>query len=140
MHQHIGVSRGGKTTKIHVIVDGLGNPIHVHLSAGNFHDSREAEAALSAVPLEGTVVLADKAYGSKAIRGFITASGANYCIPPKANEKPWPCDWHLYKERHLVECFFQKLNQYRGIATRFNKLACRFLAFVQLACIMIWLD
>ena len=43
-------------TKIHVVVDGLGNPIHVHLSAGNFHDSREAEAALSTVPLKRTVV------------------------------------------------------------------------------------
>lgn len=106
-----------------VIVDGLGNPIHIHLSAGNFHDSKEAETSLSAAPLEGTVVLADKAYGSKAIRGFITATVADYCIPPKANEKPWPFDWHLYKERHLVECFFQKLKQYRGIATRFNKLA-----------------
>lgn len=109
------------------------------MSAGNFHDSRDAEASLSAVPLDGTVVIADKAYGSKAIRDFITASGADYCIPPKANEKPWPCDWSRYKERHLVECFFQKLNQYRGIATRFCKLASRFLAFVQLACIMIWL-
>jgi len=51
-------------------------------------------------------------------------------IPPKANEKPWPCDWHLYKERHLVECSFQKLKQYRGIAMCFNKLARRFLTFV----------
>lgn len=117
----------------------MGNPIHVHLSAGNFHDSRDAEASLSAVPLEETVVIADKAYGSKAIRDFITEAGADYCIPPKVNEKPRPCDWHKYKERHLVECFFQKLKQYRGIATRFNKLASRFLASVQLACIMIWL-
>jgi len=94
---------------------------------------------LSDVSLEGTIVLADKAYGSKAIREFITAAEADYCIPPKANEIPWPCDWSLYKERHLVECFFQKLKQYRGIATRFCKLACRFLAFVHLASVMIWL-
>jgi len=138
--QHIGVSRGGKTTKIHAIVDGLGNPIHIHLSAGNLNDCTEAETCLSDVPLEGTVVLADKAYGSKAIRDFISDAGAGYCIPPKSNEKnPWECDWFLYKERHLVECFFQKLKQFRGVATRFNKLARRFLAIVQLACIMIWL-
>lgn len=139
VNQHIGVSRGGKTTKIHVVVDALGNPIHVHLSAGNIHDSTEAETALADVVLEGTVVLADKAYGSKAIRGFITQADATYCIPPKSNEKhPWECDWSLYKERHLVECFNQKLKQFRGVATRYCKLASRFLAFVQLACIMIW--
>ena len=42
VHQHIGVARSGRATEIHTIVDGLGNPIHVHLSAGNFHDPREA--------------------------------------------------------------------------------------------------
>lgn len=140
VNQHIGVSRGGNTTKIHVIVDGLGNPIHVHLTAGNLHDSTEAVSALADVPLEGTVVLADKAYGARAIRDFIVQVGASYCIPPKSNENnPWNCDWCLYKERHLVECFFQKLKQFRGIATRYNKLARRFLAFVQIACIAIWL-
>jgi len=112
----------------------------VHLSAGNIHDSTEAEAALTDVPLEGSVVLADKAYGARSIRDLIGESGAQYCIPPKSNEKnPWECDWWLYKERHLVECFFQKLKQFRRIATRYDKLAKRFLAFVQLGCIMIWL-
>jgi len=122
------------------VVDALGYPIHVHLSAGNLHDSTEAETALSDVPLEGTIVLGDKAYGSKATRDYITQAGASYCIPPKSNEKhPWEYDWFLYKERHLVECFFQKLKRFRGIATRFNKLARRFLAAVHLACILIWL-
>jgi transposase len=138
--QHIGLSRGGRTTKIHAIVDGLGNPIHIHLSAGNLHDSTEAISALSDIPLDGSVVLADKAYGAKAIRDYITEKGASYCIPPKSNEKfPWECDWYLYKERHLVECFFLRLKNFRGVATRFCKLASRFLAFVYLASIMIWL-
>lgn len=123
-----------------MIVDALGNPIHVHLSAGNIHDSTEAETALSDIPLEGSTVLADKAYGSTAIRTFIKDAGGEYCIPPKSNEKnPWECDWWLYKERHLVECFFQKLKLFRRIATRYDKLAKRFLAIVQLGCIMIWL-
>jgi len=118
----------------------LGNPIHTHLSAGNIHDSKEAETALVDVLLEGTTVLGDKAYGSKAIRDLITLAGASYCIPPKSNDKhPWEYDRFLYKERHLVECLFQKLKQFRGVATRYNKLARRFLACVQLACIMIWL-
>jgi len=86
------------------------------------------------------VVIADKAYGSKAIRDFITERGGIFCIPPKSNSKdPWEYDMDLYKERHLVECFFLKLRQYRGIATRYAKLAVRYLAFVHLACIRIWL-
>jgi transposase len=134
------VSRGGKTTKIHTIVDALGNPIHIHLSAGNLHDSTEAETALADVPLERSIVLADKAYGSSVIRAFIEKAGGEYCIPPKSNNKePWDCDWWLYKERHLVECFFQKLKLFRRIATQYEKLAKRFLAVVQLGCIMIWL-
>jgi len=123
-----------------VVVDALGNPIHAHLSAGNLHDSTEAITSLSDVSLEGTTVLGDKAFGAKAIRDFITQAGASYCIPPKSNTKhPWEYDRFLYKERHLVECFFQKLKQFRSVPTRYAKLACRYLAFVQLACIMIWL-
>lgn len=134
------MSRGGKTTKIHAVVDALGNPIHVHLSAGNVHDSTEAEAALADIPLKKGIVLADKAYSAERIRSFIEKAGGSHNIPPKANEaNPWNCDWWLYKERHLVECFFQKIKLFRRIATRYEKLAKRFLAMVQLGCIMIWL-
>ena len=84
--------------------------------------------------------MADKAYGTKAVRDFVDEQLAAYCIPPKANTKePWSCDWWQYKERHLVECFFQKLKIFRRVATRYDKLARRFLGFVHLACIFIWL-
>ena len=74
----------------------------MHLSAGNLHDSIEAQAALSEVPLEKGFILADKAYGTTDIRTFIENSGGNYCIPPKSNAvNPWDCDWYLYKERHF---------------------------------------
>ena len=122
-------------------MDGLGNPIHVHVSAGNVHDSVEARTCLEAVEIEGSVVMADKAYGSKEIRDLIEDKGGTVCIPPKLNAKePWAYDKEQYKERHLVECFFQKLKQYRAIATRYAKLARRFLAFVHLACVRIWLS
>ncbi len=56
----------------------------------------------------------DKAYGTKAVRDYVDEQLATYCIPPKANTKePWSCDWWQYKERHLVECFFQKLKVFR---------------------------
>jgi transposase len=66
--------------------------------------------------------------------------GAGYVIPPQSNiSEPWPVDWCLYKERHLVECFFQKLKWFRRIATRYDKLDASFLAFVYLASIAILL-
>ena len=135
------MSRGGRSTKIHAVVDALGNPIYVQLSAGNVHDCTVATEVLSHVPLEGTVVMADKAYGTSSIRSFIDERRAEYCIPSKASARdPWPCDWWQHKERHLVECFFQKLKCFRRIATRYDKLARRFLAFIHLAAIFIWLD
>ena len=65
---------------------------------------------------------------------------AAYCIPPKSNTaEPWDVDWWQYKERSRVECFFQKIKNYRRIAARYDKLAVRFLGFVHLVCILIWL-
>ena len=60
-------------------------------------------------------------------------------ILPKTVSKPWPVDWHLYKEQHLIECFFQKIKWFRRIATRYDKLDVFFLAFVYLASIAILL-
>lgn len=60
------------------------------------------------------------------------------CSSPNEAD-PWSCDWWLYKEHHLVENFFQKLKEFRRVATRYDKLADRFLGFVHLACIRILL-
>jgi transposase len=60
-------------------------------------------------------------------------------IPPRANRtQQRDHDQHLYKERHLVECFINKLKWYRRIFTRFDKLARRYLAFVHFAAALIW--
>lgn len=119
-------------------MDGLGNPVYFQLFAGNVHDSTLAIEVLSHVELSGSNVLGDKAYGTVAIREYITSRGATYTIPPKSNTvNPWECDFHVYKERHLVECFFNKLKQFRRIATRYDKLAASFTAFVYIAAILI---
>ena len=139
-NQCIGVSRGGRSTKIHVAVDGLGNPIRVFLTSGEVHDSKLAKTLLEPIDIAGATVLADKAYGSYEIREYIADRDADFCIPPKANESdPWFVDWSHYKERALVENFFLKIKEYRRIAMRFEKLAVRFLAFVHIACFLIWL-
>ena len=106
----VGVSRGGRNTKIHTLVDGLGNPLAFLLSSGNDHDSKHAVPLLKQINIEGSNILGDKAYGARAIRDYIDSQNAAYTIPPQSNvSKPWPIDWYTYQERHLVECFFQKL-------------------------------
>ena len=99
-----------------------------------------AEELLHHVLISGSTILADKAYGASRLREYITKHNADYCIPPKSNEsEPWFCDWWRYKERHLVECFFLKLKEFRRVATRYDKHTCRYLGFVYLACIRILL-
>ena len=112
-------------------MDGLGNPVEFMLSAWKDHDSIYTIELLEKIEISGSNVLADRAYGAKAIRAYISEQEASYVIPPQSNvSKPWPVDWWLYKERHLVECFFQKLKWFRRIATRFDKLATSFLVFI----------
>jgi len=134
----VGRSRGGLNTKIHTIVDALGNPIYFQLSAGNINDSTVAVDVLSHVDISQSNVLGDKAYGTSDILSYIQRQDSEYTIPPKSNAvNPWKCDWVIYKERHLVECFFQKLKWFRRIATRYDKSDASFLAFIHLASIAI---
>ena len=138
----VGRTRGGLNTKLHTIVDGLGNPVEFMLSAGNDHDSAHAVELLEKAKISGSNVLADRAYGAKTIRAYISEQGASYVIPPQGNvSDPWPVDWwlYIYKERHLVECFFQKLKWFRRIATRYDKLDASFFACVYIAAIAILL-
>ena len=139
-NQCIGISRGGRSTKIHAVVDGLGNPLKVMLTSGEVHDSMAAVPLLEQIDLEGTVVLGDKGYSTKKIRKYITDRNAVCCIPSKSNEiEKHDIDKEKYKERALVENFWLKIKQYRRIAMRFEKLAARFLAFIHIACILLWL-
>ena len=86
----------------------MGNPIYFALTAGSEHDCVCALDLLSKVKIEGSNILADKAYGSLKIREYITFQKASYTIPPKSNAKEqWEYDKWLYIERHLIECFFK---------------------------------
>lgn len=119
-------------------MDGLGNSISFLLSEGQVHDSKVAVELLSTQNISGSNILADRAYGTNEILNYIADNNANHVIPPKINSKePWDVDWCLYKERHLVEGFFNKIKQFRHIATRYDKLASSFLAFIYVAAIFI---
>lgn len=119
-------------------MDGLGNPTHVHLTPGNVHDVVEAPRLIEAA--RGKNFIGDKGYDANAVIEAAEAKGMNVIIPPKSNRKdPRKIDFHLYKERHLVECFFNRLKQFRRVATRYEKTARNFLGFVLVASIKVWL-
>lgn len=85
-------------------------------------------------------MLADKGYDADWIRAAIEAQGATANIPNKSNRKsPYPFRKKLYRQRNLIERFFNKLKQHRRIATRYDKLGATFFAFIQLAAARIWL-
>lgn len=110
------------------------------MTAGNVNDCDVACALLDGFNLQGKTIIADRGYSTFAIKNFIENRGAECCIPPKSNFKNcWNYDRGKYKSRNEIERFFGHLKEKRHIATRFDKLASRFLSFVCLASIFSWL-
>src|ERR1017187_10225443 len=105
-NQAIGKSRGGLSTKIHVLVDALGKPLKMILTGGQVHDLAGADALLP--EMEATVLLADKAYDAdEPVIEPLKAAGKTAVIPPKRNRKTQRTyDKALYQARHLIENFF----------------------------------
>ncbi|MGA8695455.1 MAG: IS5 family transposase [Xanthobacteraceae bacterium] len=136
-NQALGRSRGGLTTKIHMLADALGRPLRIMLTGGEVHDSKTALALLEDVDAQG--VIADKAYDSNEIRNAITAEGMATVIPSKRSRKiRIPHDASLYKTRNRIERCFNKLKHFRRVATRFDRRAIYFLAFIHFASAIIW--
>src|SRR5690606_34388113 len=108
-------------------------------SAGQAHDGKAAEGLLDLLGA-GDILLADKAYDSNAIRALAAERGAWANIPARRNRKDsFPFSKWLYRQRNMIERFFSKIKQFRGIATRYDKNPLNFLAAVKLASIRIWL-
>ena len=136
--QAIGRSRGGLSTKIHMAVRGLGCPVRFTLTAGQRGDAPQAGPLIEG--LAAKVVMADTAYDADHFRQAIAAKGALAVIPNNPSRAiKHPLDAHLYAQRHLVECCFSRLKQFRRVATRFEKTARNYLAVVTLAAIVLWL-
>lgn len=129
----IGVSRGGRTTKLHARVDAEGRPLQVELSAGNMHDCSMADTLLAQIAADA--IIADKAYDVDAIVTKIEAAEAAAVIPSKKNRKRKRAySKSLYKERNVVERFFCRLKHWRGIATRYEKTIASFRGMVHFVC------
>jgi len=134
--QALGRSKGGFTTKIHAMVDALGNPLKFILTGGNRNEIIKAEELIE--DIENTNVIADKAYDSDKFRQKIEAQNCTHDIPPRSNRKiQHEYDQHVYVERHLVECFFSKLKQFRRVFSRFDKIKHTFQAFIDFASTLI---
>ncbi|MDQ0578666.1 transposase [Streptomyces rishiriensis] len=159
--QALGRSRGGLTTKVHLACDGRGLPLAPLFTPGNVNDSTAFDAVLDAVRVPRTgvgrprrrpdAVIADKAYSSRAIRQTLRRRGIRAVIPERADQKanrirrgraggrPPAFDRDLYKARNVVERCFNRLKQFRAIATRFDKLAARYRTGLHLAALILWL-
>ena len=127
--QGLGRSKGGFSTKIHAKVDALGNPLKLLVTPGQSSDFKKASELIG--DASGSHILGDKGYDSDEVRTQIYAQNCIPVIPGKSNRKvAIEYDKHIYKERHVVECFFSKLKQFRRTFSRFDKSLRNFGAFL----------
>jgi len=118
--QALGGSKGGFTTKIHALVDALGNPLKFILTPGQRHEITQASTLIQ--DMENTWVIADKGYDSNAFVQDLEEKGCRPVIPSKRNRKyPRNYDEHIYKERHLIERFFGKIKHFRNVSFGLSK-------------------
>ena len=138
MEQALGRSKDGFTTKIHALVDALGNPIKFILTPGQRNEITQAESLIQGI--SHSTLLADKGYDSLAFINMVENQMCAPVIPARKNRRQQrDIDEHLYKERHLIECFFGYIKHYRRVFSRFDKTALAFLAFLQFVSTFIWL-
>ena len=158
----MGRSRGGLTTKLHLLAEGRGRSLVTRITPGQSADTKELVALVDAVavPRPGgrgrhrkrlDHLTADKAYGSKANRRSLRAGGIAHTIPERDDVRrsrarkgsrggrPPNFNPSRYKTRNQVERAFNRLKQFRAVATRYDKLKDRYHATVTIASIMIWL-
>ncbi len=121
-----------------MVCDGRGRPLRFVLTAGQRHDCLAAKALLEG--FEAKAVLADRAYDNNDLRQTISDMNAKAVIPSTRSRKvAIPHDKATYRLRNHVERCFNKLKHFRRFATRYDRRAEYFLAFIHLAAIALWL-
>ena len=139
--ERIGRFKGGLTTNIHASCDALENPTGFHLTPGQAHDLEGSDALLPELLEQVQVLLAEKSHDAQERLDRLEQNGIEVVIPLKSNGKEVrKVEREKYRWRHLIENFFAKLKQYRGIATHYDKRACAFLVGINLVAAMIWLN
>jgi transposase len=137
-HHAIGRSRGGPSTKVHLVVDALGLPVAFTLTEGQRNDITAApDLATQVGPRQ---LLADKGYDADAFRAHLAAMNCVAQIPSKRDRATkHPLDRELYKARSEVECTFNLLKQARRFATRYEKTRRNYASVVAIGCALLWL-
>lgn len=121
-----------------MVVRGLGLPVRLALTGGQRGDCPQAYPLIKGLAAEA--VMADAAYDADPLRKAIAAKGAVAAIPNNPSRaRKHPLDRHLYAQRHLIECCFSRLKQFRRVATRYEKTARNYLSVVTLAATLLWL-
>ena len=136
--QAVGRSRGGRNTKIHALADARGRLIAILLTGGEAHDCPVAERLICRVRPPKRM-LGDRAYDSAELRAELHERGSTPVIPNKSNRiKPFSFNKRLYRLRWRIESAFNRLKDFRRIATRYDRLAQNYLASVCLAAALVW--
>ena len=136
--QALGRSKGGFSTKIHALVDALGNPIKFILTPGQSSEIKQAPELIK--DIHNANILGDKAFDCDEFIQQIESQNCIPVIPSRSNRKVQrDVDYYLYKERHLIECFFSKIKHFRRIFSRFDKMAEAYMGFLAFASTIIWL-
>ena len=137
--QAIGRSRGGWTTKIHMVAADARTAVTFSLSPGQAHDAPEGRQLLNRLGQQhdNPSLIMDRAYEGNETRQLALALGFIPVVPPSASRlDPWEYDREMYKRRNEIERLFRRLKGFRRISSRFEKLDVIFLGFILFALIV----
>jgi len=134
----IGITKGGRNTKLHAVCDEKGRPHVLLLTPGNTHDAKVAIQTINAVP-PSRYLVADKGYDSNALRFWLIERGTTPFIPARSNRKVHiEHDRQIYRQRNVVERMFCRFKDWRRVATRFDRNIKTFMATIAIAAFVTW--